>query len=184
MSLVISALNEALGSPISVKRLLLLGPIPIPNVQNYSLIKDANIRAYKSDAGYSITQIGERNLDVIDMTFLLTDEASKLAHKLAIEAIYEASIPLPFISELAFITNAIIEHLSFNKTKERRGVITCTIRLKEVRSTILDMIIKGIDAGINLALAMIPDSGTFINSGGAKNAAAPTRPSGVFKPVA
>lgn len=164
MSFIATQLAEAAKLDIyGGNRLIILAGYPIPNTQEYYLTKDANVIAYKSDAGISLTQQGERNLDIIQLDFILNGPY-RVAEKLFLEQIYEKGISVPFISEMTVLQSAIIEQMIIHKNKQRRDLFYVTIRLKETRSTTWEIVGKLVDAiGYSLGSPLSKELGNAYN---------------------
>ena len=143
--------NNVLQDTLGIK-VALLGPIPISELQSVSITKTANPIAHKSDIGYVLQQVGERNLDTVNMRFLLRG-ANRYAIKSSLDLAYLRRQKLPFFADVGFMFLSMITQLTVTKTNQKIEVFEVTMVIQEViqpkiEQAILMSDIIGYGAGI------------------------------------
>jgi len=112
-------------------RAALLGPIPLMDVQSQTMMKTANTIIHKSDIGYVLQQVGERNLDTVSLRFFLRG-ASRYALKSSLDLVYLRRQKLPFFADIGFMFLCMITQLSVTKTKDKMETFEISMVLQEV----------------------------------------------------
>jgi len=140
-------LQQAIGLKVA-----LLGPIPLFDVQSQTMVKTANTIVHKSDIGYVLQQVGERNLDTVTIRFYLRG-ASRYAVKSSLDLAYLRRQKLPFFADIGFMFLSMITQLTITKTKDRMETFDVNMVLQEViqpkiEQAILLSDIVGYSAGI------------------------------------